>query len=113
MKRFETGGRVVYVDRRRWPSLTVFALALAFVASGVFFDCPCGLAERHWIPILAYALPLSLLAVGLLLQERRWVIDPASGTGEYIRRGLFGRLLERRIATSDELPAARPVKPSK
>jgi hypothetical protein len=97
MKRVVSDGRVVYIERRRWWSVSVFAVAVGFVTFGMVYECPCGLGTRHWMPILAYAGPLTLLAVALLFRERNFAIDATGGTLEVVHRGLFGRVSSRRI----------------
>jgi hypothetical protein len=97
MKRIEAGGRVVYLDRRRLPSLAMFALAAGLVIFGMVYECPRGLGTRHWMPILGYSGSLTLFAVASLLRERRFVIDAAAGTLEVVHRGFFGRVTWRRV----------------
>lgn len=96
MTRYEAGGRIIYVERHRLVSVLFFAAAVGIVSLGAFVDCAAGPDHEHWIPAFAYGVFLSLLAVGFLLSERAFVIDPAAGTLRLRHRGFFGRELDRR-----------------
>ena len=97
MKRIEASGRVVYVQRHRWISVSFFAAAIGISLYGAFVECPGGTDHRHWIPTLVYGVLLSAAAVGLLLRERAFVIDSDAGTLRIVHRGFFGRVFFRRL----------------
>jgi hypothetical protein len=99
MKRSEASGRVVYVHRRRWMSVPFFVAAIGISFYGAFVECPGGPDHRHWIPTLVYGVLLSAAALGLLLQERAFVIDQVAGTLRIVHRGFFGRVVLRRLVT--------------